>query len=95
MTAPVVITLGTPGFQSAASEAGMSLKRQMRRPAKAWTGISAATEGSESIAGTDEAVVVVVVAWYVLREPKDKLAMAPELSPVDAAGAAGTNWRGR
>jgi hypothetical protein len=50
----------------------MSLKRQMRRPAKAWTGTSAATEGSESIAGTDEAVVVVVVAWYVLREPKDK-----------------------
>jgi hypothetical protein len=75
----------------------MSLKRQMRRPAKAWTGTSAATEGSESIAGTDEVVVVVVVvvAWYVLREPKDKLAMAPALSPVDAAGAAGTNWRGR
>ncbi len=63
MTAPVVITLGSPGFQSSASDAGVLLKLQTRLPAKAWTGISVATEGSESIAGRDEIVVVVVVPW--------------------------------
>ena len=89
--APVVITLGTPGFQSAASEDGVLLKRHKRLPAKAWTGTSAATGGSESIAGTDAAVVV-VLCWYAWRAMDRKAAMSTVLPPVDGAG---TNWRGR
>jgi len=61
MTAPVVITFGSPGFQSPEREAGVLAKRQAKLPGIAWTGISAVTEGSESIAGGGGGSVVVVV----------------------------------
>jgi hypothetical protein len=92
MMAPVVITLGCPGFQSAASEAGVLLKRQTRLPAAAWTGISAAIEGSESIAGSGVVVVVVVALWYARWTLTGKGVTVAGLTELDAAG---TNRRGR
>ena len=63
MTAPVVITLSCPGFHSATSEAAVCCWNARRPPAaNAWTGTSAATEGSESIAGTGAGDVVVVLS---------------------------------
>jgi len=93
MMAPVVITFGCPVLHRLVSDAG-SGKRQANLPAMGWTGISAASEGSESIAGGRGGLVVLLV---VVVAPIERI-VADNAVPVMAVGAvpaAGMNWTGR